>query len=140
MEIYDMIIPFNIAKRLKKLGYHYPATSYWKIDTNTPEKRTLPILYIGCPVSDYNDSSWFNVSAPNRAEVLEWFREIHKYYIYIIPRFSGSDGAQYYCHYSIFKEGAREECDINGDGTYEFKEAELSAIMEVLDLIEKKTT
>ena len=140
MEIYDMIIPFNIAKRLKKLGYHYPSTSYWEIDTNTPKQRTLPILHIGCPVSDYNDSSWFKVSAPNRAEVLEWFREIHKYYIYIIPRFSGGDGAQYYCHYSIFKEGAREECDINGDGTYEFKEAELSAITEVLDLIEKKTT
>ena len=140
MEIYDMIIPFNIAKQLKKLGYHYPSTSYWEIDTNTPEQRTLPILHIGCPVSDYNDSSWFKVSAPNRAEVLEWFREIHKHYIYIIPRFSGGDGAQYYCHYSIFKEGAREECDINGDGTYEFKEAELSAITEVLNLIEKKTT
>ena len=57
-----MIIPFNIAKRLKKLGYHYPATSYWEIDTNTPEQRTLPILHIGCPVSDYKDSSWFKDS------------------------------------------------------------------------------
>ena len=138
MEISDFCVPFNVAKRLKKLGYHYSTTSYWKIDTNTPEQRTSPTLYVGYPVSDYNDSSWFIISAPNRAEVLEWLREVYKYYIYIIPRFSGGDGAQYYCHYSIFKEGAREDCDINGEGTYEFKEAELTAILEVLDFIEEE--
>ncbi len=130
-------VSFEIARSLKNLGFNETTTAFWDIKINDIDCRAKPILYTGKEEKLYNSWQPLIYAAPTRAEVLEWFRREHNYYIYIIPRFDGLDGAQYYCHYSIFKKGAKEECDVNGDGCYEYKEAEEKAIEEVIQLLQK---
>ena len=70
--------------------------------------------------------------APSLEWVHAWLRIKHKLYIYVVPRFDGFDGAQYDCHYEIYREGSKKSIDISGDGTYSYDEAMLTAIRECL--------
>lgn len=128
-------VDFQVAKKLKALGFSEITTAYWEILIDNPNNRRESILSMNQIENNWNNDKWFIYSAPTRAEVLEWFRRVFGYYIYIIPRFDGFDGSQHFCHYSIFKEGAKESCDINGDGSYLFEEAENEAINEVLNFL-----
>lgn len=130
-------VGFQEAKKLKKLRFSETSISYWEISSGT-ESRSQVKLKMNQEEKDWNNEQWFIYSAPTRAEVLEWFRRKYKYYVYIIPRFDGFDGAQHFCHYSIFREGDKESCDINGDGSFTYGEAEIEAINEVLNLIEEE--
>ena len=136
-DISYFIVNFEISKTLKKLGFNETTTSFWDIKMNVSEGRAKPVLITGKEEKLYNIDHPLVFAAPTRAEVMEWMRRVHKYYIYIIPRFDGLDGSQYFCHYSIFKEGAKEECDIEGDGSYGYREAEEKAIGEVLLMLQK---
>ena len=131
------IVSFEVSKLLKKLGFNETTTAFWEIKINNFEGRAKPVLFIGKEEKLYNSNQPLVYAAPTRAEVMEWLRRIHKYYIYIIPRFDGFDGSQYFCHYSIFKEGAIEECDIEGCGSFGYREAEEKAIDEVLRMLQK---
>ena len=128
-------IGFQEARKLKKLGFSETTTSFWEIKTDNSEARSQSILKLDQGEKDWNNEQWFIYSAPTRAEVFEWLRRKHNYYIYIIPRFDGLDGSQYFCHYSIFREGDKESCDINGDGSYTYSEAEIEAINEVIKIL-----
>lgn len=130
-------VSFNVAKELKKLGYNMPTSSYWSLEKGIAQK-VIPKLKLYVEEKDYNNYLPLVYSAPTREEVLYWFRKYFKIFVYIIPRFDGLDGAQYGCHYSIFREGEKEEFDCMGDGTYEYEEAEISAISEVLEEIRSK--
>lgn len=63
----------------------------------------------------------------------KWLRRIHRLNIYVIPRFDGWDGAQYDCHYEIYKTGGRRSIDNFGDGSYSYEEALVTAIRECLE-------
>ena len=131
----NFIVDFQIAKDLKKLGYSEETISYWEIRTDNKDTRRQIKLYTNQEELNWNNNQWFTYSAPTRAEVFDWFRRKHDYYIYIIPRFDGFDGSQHFCHYSIFKEGDKESCDIDGDGSYTYCEAEIRAIEEVIKIL-----
>ena len=130
-------VDFETAKKLKSLGFNETTTAFWDIKINDFDSRAKPTLYGGKEEKLYNQYQPLTYAAPTRAEVMEWFRRVHNYYIYITPRFEGFDGTQYYCYYSIFKKGAKESCDIDGDGCYGYREAEERAIEEVIQLLQK---
>lgn len=130
-------VDFKTSKKLKEFGFSETCTSFWEISIDAPESRNKTLLYTNQIEKDWNNDKWSIYSAPTRAETLEWFRRVHNYYVYIIPRFDGFDGSQYFCNYSIFREGDKESSDINGDGSYLYEEAEKEAINEVLKFIEK---
>lgn len=132
-------VSYEVSKRLKELGFDLETIFYWKVVINATSDCRKNTIFCGPEdYIDHNSRGILFYSAPTRPEVIEWFRNKFGYYIYIIPRFDGFDGSQYGCHYSIFKEGDKEERDSSGDGSFTFEEAEDSAILEVLNLLEKE--
>lgn len=125
---------YDQCKILKDLGYSEPCCSFWELEKGI-ESKFIPKLYVGQPLSYSYQLHPLRCSAPTFDEVFDWLRRVHNIFIYILPRFDGIDGAQYGCNYSIFKRGAKEAMDINGDGTYSFIEAKQESLKEVLETL-----
>lgn len=79
--------------------------------------------------------------APFIQEVIEYLEELHKYSIYITPRFDGFDNAQIDTYFEIYKSGVSGGRDYASDCHVGNRyESANRAIREVCDLIKDSET
>lgn len=79
------IIPFEVAKDLKKLGFDWQVSQFYY--------RTTQIYTDNCLLANYNSEDKLDIhiktcSAPNQSEVVMWFREVYDLEVWTIPDFN----------------------------------------------------
>ena len=123
----ETLITFETAKIAKDKGYDIACMNvYLPSGTIMKHPNKIPFNYNNHPEIYY---------APTQSLLHKWFMEKHNLFLYIIPRFDGFDGAQYGCHYCIYKEGEKNEIDTYGDGSYSYEEAFEKGLQEMFELI-----
>lgn len=108
--------------------YEYFCGSKQHIEVQTLPKDMMELLR-RC---ERFNGSLYSSSSRSVEWVHKWLRQIYHLYIYVVPRFDGFDGAQYGCHYEIYRQGTKKTIDLFGEGTYSYDEAMLTAIRECL--------
>jgi len=80
--IENITVSFDLAKKLKKIGFNYQTNKFYTKDGDSREAE----------YDDFNDlergSDWHYCSAPTYEEVKEWFRREHKIEIEIAYNFT----------------------------------------------------
>ena len=86
-------VSFEIAKKLKELGFNERCKAVWYNDSGTHE-TTLKYLhpewfldpkndgFKNVQLKEYNGAHWEYIGAPTQEEVLSWLRNTHKLHIY----------------------------------------------------------
>lgn len=72
----DKFVPYEIAKRLKELGFKEPCITYWY---TTKENRTPEIMFRDADIKNgWINGERSNTTAPLWQDVIDWLREEKK--------------------------------------------------------------
>lgn len=87
----DLFVPYEIALKLKELGFNEPCFGYYCKHRNTvviPDQETLDKLEAFLdifPVTSQNHFRYQSCLAPLYQQVIDWFREKHNIIINSVP-------------------------------------------------------
>jgi len=72
----DKFVPYEIAKRLKELGFKEPCITYWY---TTKENRTPEIMFRDADIKNgWINGEGCNTTAPIWQDVIDWLKINHK--------------------------------------------------------------
>ena len=127
-------VPYELALRLKKLGFDEHCFGIYDMDTRQFIQNIL------CTISDtctneamgcISDVNW--ITAPTFSAAFRWFREKHSLYSAVIPYNPKKD------YYECVVRGIEEEDeddDWEVNDTYGYSEAELACLNKLIEILE----
>ena len=127
--IETLFVPYELAVKLKQLGFDEPCFGYWNIDPYLPN----PTFNLVKPF----DHEWC-IPAPLYQQAFRWFRE--KYNI-LATIYSNASGYLYEWHDAIggTHRGWSEYEGPNDSGVWDtYEEAELACLTKLIEIVEQQ--
>ena len=124
--IETLFVPYELAVKLKQLGFDEPCFGYWNIDPYLPN----PTFNLVKPF----DHEWC-IPAPLYQQAFRWFRE--KYNI-LATIYSNASGYLYEWHDAIggTHRGWSEYEGPNDSGVWDtYEEAELACLIKLIEIV-----
>jgi hypothetical protein len=135
----EEFVPYELALRMKQLGFDEPCFSYYELDgrlSDTPKESGYDIKYQGDCKFDNHQNTYLDedesCSAPLYQQAFRWFRDEHG--------MSGSIQIEHDAYqWSIYEEGETSGlASDNWDGT-DYEEAELACLEKLIEIVESKS-
>lgn len=118
-------VPYELAVKLKALGFDEPCFGRWLIITEWEKPTGEVRLQIGSKVEDYSKNQF---TAPLYQQAFRWFREKYDFYVVIKP---------FNSEFSCIIWTSKGQYHIGVFLSYE--EAELACLEKLIEIVESKS-
>jgi len=132
-------VPYELALRMKQLGFDEPCFSYYELDgrlSDTPKESGDDIKYQGDCKFDNHQNTYLDedesCSAPTWQSAFRWFRE--KYQLHSTITSISQDSWQWH----ITKPG-ESLGKLYDEDFYTYEEAELFCLEKLIEIVESKS-
>lgn len=123
-------IPYELALRMKQLGFNEPCLASWSYTYELQNHVELKLGYIIDGPNNYTN-------APSFQQSFIWFREKYGLHSYLSPKLSYPDDTitgEYYINILCNKF----DYDVDNDGVYLYEEAKLACLEKLIEIVESK--
>jgi hypothetical protein len=128
-------VPYELALRMKQLGFDEPCVAYWF--NNVGIGIELRLEPLNKAVAKTNISVYYEL-APTFSQAFRWFREKYFYISYVCAPYENYHEFYFRIRHigDVINEGQLESCESQVYKTYE--EAELACLEKLLEIVEEK--
>jgi hypothetical protein len=136
-KIQDKFIPYDLALRLKNLGFDYVCFAIYR-----PEEIGVSIKYVDENFIQICNALGYTL-APLWQDALDWFREQHNLEYQIQKIVNGNYHALIHKNTDEYLDIVRELKDVCIDevvDVYSYKEARIETLIKLIEYVEKQQT